>query len=349
MNKQNYPFIFISLFVTLICLFVVNLSLGSVSIPFSEIWTIIFQKTSSKSSWITIIWEFRLPKALTALIVGMALSVSGLQMQTLFRNPLAGPFVLGISSGASLGVAILMLFISSLSTNSFLNILLSESSLFGNSIWQISIASTLGAALVLSLVVVASIRILNNMALLIVGLMFGSATGAIVSILQYFSEAEAIKSYLLWTFGSLSQVTWDKLPFLFFLNFLGLLITWTMHKSLDALLLGERYAQSMGLNLQKTRLGIIFTTSILAGSITAFCGPIGFIGLAVPHLTKILIKTARHQILIPAVALVGGILLLVCDSISQLPMSSKVLPINAVTALIGAPVVIWVILKKRSL
>jgi len=207
----------------------------------------------------------------------------------------------------------------------------------------------LGAALVLSLVIVASIRISNNMALLIVGLMFGSATGAIVSILQYFSEAEAIKSYLLWTFGSLSQVTWDKLSFLIGLNFIGLLIAWAMHKPLDALLLGERYAQSMGLSLQKTRLGIIFTTSILAGSITAFCGPIGFIGLAVPHLTKILIKTARHQVLIPAVALGGGILLLICDSVSQLPMSSKVLPINAVTALIGAPVVIWVILKKRSL
>lgn len=344
MNKQNYILIFIALFIVLICLFVLNLSLGSVHIPFSEIWTIIFQKTASKSSWVTIIWEFRLPKALTAVIVGMALSVSGLQMQTLFRNPLAGPFVLGISSGASLGVAILMLFVSGLSANSFLNSILSQ-----NSLWQTSIASTLGAALVLSLVIVASIRISNNMALLIVGLMFGSATGAIVSILQYFSDAEAIKSYLLWTFGSLSQVTWDKLPFLFILNFIGLSVAWAMHKPLDALLLGERYAQSMGLSLQKTRLGIIFTTSILAGSITAFCGPIGFIGLAVPHLTKILIKTARHQILIPAVALGGGILLLICDIVSQLPTSSKVLPINAVTALIGAPVVIWVILKKRSL
>ncbi|AFM05594.1 ABC-type Fe3+-siderophore transport system, permease component [Bernardetia litoralis DSM 6794] len=344
MNKQNYPFIFIVLFIVLVCLFLVNLSLGSVHIPLSEIWTIIFQKTASKSSWVTIIWEFRLPKSLTAVIVGMALSVSGLQMQTLFRNPLAGPFVLGISSGASLGVAILMLFVSGLSANHFLNSFLSQ-----NLLWQTSIASTLGAGLVLSMVIIASIRISNNMALLIVGLMFGSATGAIVSILQYFSEAEAIKSYLLWTFGSLSQVTWDKLPFLFCLNFVGFFIVWIMHKPLDALLLGERYAQSMGLSLQKTRLGIIFTTSILAGSITAFCGPIGFIGLAVPHLTKILIKTARHKILIPAVALAGAILLLICDSISQLPMSSSVLPINAVTSLIGAPVVIWVILKKRSL
>lgn len=324
--------------VALLLLFLLNLSLGSVAIPMGQVAKILAGATPDKIAWEHIILQFRLPKALTALAAGSALACSGLQMQTLFRNPLAGPFVLGISSGASLGVALVVM----------------AGSALGGWLWAdsqglILLAASLGAASVLLLVVLVSSSIRDGMTLLIIGLMFGSLASAVVSILQFFSQAEQVQAYLIWTFGSLAGTTWEELSLLLPVAALGLLLAVFGAKPLNALLLGERYAESMGVNLSQARGWIIVSTSLLAGSITAFCGPIAFVGLAVPHLTRLLIPTADHRKLLPAVMLGGAILLLVCDIIAQLPGSEKVLPINAVTSLIGAPVVIWLIVRRRNI
>jgi iron complex transport system permease protein len=319
-------------------LFLASLSLGSVSIPLSDILTILGGGAVPKASWQHIIWEFRFPKALTALTAGAALACAGLQMQTLFRNPLAGPFVLGISSGASLGVALVVMAGSAMG-----------SLLWINSQELIILAATVGSASVLLLVVLVSTKIRDGMTLLIIGLMFGSLAGAMVSILQFFSQAEQVQAYLIWTFGSLSGTTWQELRLLLPACILGLLLSLLLAKPLNALLLGERYAESMGLSLKKARFWIIISTSLLAGGVTAFCGPIAFVGLSVPHLTRLLIPTADHRRLLPAVMLGGAILLLLCDILAQLPGTETVLPINAVTSLVGAPVVIWLIVRHKNI
>lgn len=339
MHEQGYKKWFLLLLLTGI-LFFFNISLGSVKIPFDSILTIFIGGTLENEAWQYIIFEFRIPKAITAILVGVGLSISGLQMQTLFRNPLAGPFVLGISSGASLGVAVLVL--AGVSLSGILGI-----SIFMGSGLQV-IAATLGAAFVLLMVMLVSIRVKDSMTLLIVGLMFGSATGALVSILQYFSNKDQLQEYLIWTFGSLGGLSWSEISIFIPVVFIGVTLSYLFIKPLNALLLGERYAQSMGVSLEKSRFWIIISTSVLAGSITAFCGPIAFIGIAVPHLTRLLFDTADHKILIPAVALSGAILMLVCDIIAQVPFSDSTLPINVITSLLGAPVVIWVILRGRN-
>lgn len=322
-------------------LFIFNISLGSVSIPFSEIFAVLSGQESERYAWQQIVLQFRLPKAITATLVGAGLALSGLQMQTLFRNPLAGPFVLGISSGASLGVALLVM--AGVSIGGFL----AMDGILGT--WMIVFAASIGSALVLLLVVAASLRIKDSMTLLILGLMFGSATGAIVSVLQYFSEAEQIQAYLIWTFGSLGGLNWGDMYIFVPVVLLGSIIVFVMQKPLNALLLGENYAQSMGLNLRMTRIWIIASTSLLAGSITAFCGPIAFIGITVPHFARILFDTADHKVLVPAVALCGAALMLFCDIIAQIPGAEQTLPINAVTSLFGAPVVIWIILSRKNI
>lgn len=321
-----------------ICLFILNLSIGSVSIPFLQILKVLSGSAAEKVAWEHIILEFRLPKALTALVAGSALACSGLQMQTLFRNPLAGPFVLGISSGASLGVALVVM----------------AGAIFGGGMWVYSqnmviIAATSGAALVMLLVVLVSGKVQDGMTLLIIGLMFGSLASAVVSILQFFSEAEQVQAFLIWTFGSLAGTTWGELSLLLPVSILGLSLSLFLAKPLNALLLGERYAESMGVSLKSTRLWIILATSVLTGGVTAFCGPIAFVGLSVPHLTRLLVPTADHRKLLPAVMLGGAILLLGCDILAQMPGSEKVLPINVVTSLIGAPVVIWLIVRRRNI
>lgn len=324
----------------IVILFLLDLSLGSVHIPFEEVASILAGNGAEKNSWEKIVLTFRLPRALTAVIVGAGLSVSGLQMQTLFRNPLAGPFVLGISSGASLGVALLMLAGASVNTAFLVS---------GFNNWIVVIAASTGAALVLLLVVLVSFRVRDSMTLLIIGLMFGSLTGAIVSILQYFSSSDEIQMYLFWTFGSLGSLGANEIWVLAIVVALGLLLCSILVKPLNALLLSENYAQNLGVNLKRSRLLIIISTSLLAGGITAFCGPIAFIGLAVPHLARLLFNTADHRILIPAVILSGIIIMLGCDIVSQLPGSELVLPINAITSLLGAPVVIWIILRRGSM
>lgn len=316
----------------------INISLGSVQIPLSDIVSIVLGE-EVKTSWFHIIWQFRVPKAITALLVGVGLSVSGLQMQTLFRNPLAGPFVLGISSGASLGVALVIF--------SFSLIGVSFSQFVGNN-WLMIIAASSGASMVLIVVLLAAQRVKDSMSLLIVGLMFGSITGAVVSVMQFFSNDEQIQLFLIWTFGSLGGLDWSELYVLASIIVVGLSLNFLLLKPLNALLLGEAYAQSMGINLKLTRWLIILSTSLLAGSITAFCGPIAFIGLAVPHLARLLFSTSNHSRLLPAVMWIGAIVMLLCDIIAQLPGSEQVLPINAMTSLVGAPIVIWIIVRKRK-
>lgn len=333
--------IFLIILVSLILAFLLDLALGSVDIPVNEVVKILLGQEPEKVTWTHIILKFRLPKALTATLAGAALGVSGLQMQTLFKNPLAGPFVLGISSGASLGVALVVL-TASVTTPT----LLADLGIISD--FGLVIAASLGAASVLGIMLVVSRRVQDTMTLLILGLLFGYATSAIVSILLQFSSKERIQSYIMWTFGSFAGVTWKQLVVLIPVILLSLLGAVLQSKSLNALLLGESYARSLGLTVQKTRFSIITSASILAGAITAFCGPIAFLGVAIPHLCRSLFNTSDHRILIPSVTMMGAILALFADLFSQLWVSQMVLPLNAVTALIGTPVVTWVILRRNS-
>ncbi|MDC8003687.1 iron ABC transporter permease [Aureisphaera galaxeae] len=339
-SPRSYSRIFILLALLLVVIFFLNVSLGSVTIPFSEVFNALTGGEVSKSSWQYIITDYRLPKALTAVLVGSGLAISGLLMQTLFRNPLAGPFVLGLSSGASLGVAVLIL----------------GAGVFGGvlgtwltSSWSLVIASALGSFLVLLAVLAVTLRVKDTMAILIIGLMFGSVTAAVVAVLSYFSSAEKLQQYVFWSFGSLGNQSWGGIGILSLCTIVGIIIAFISSKSLNALLLGENYARSLGVRMKRTTLVIIITTSILAGAITAFAGPIAFIGLAVPHITRQWITSSDHRILIPAVLLFGSIIMLVCDAVAQLPFSEYTLPINAITSLIGAPVVIWLLVRKRKL
>tara|TARA_R110002074_G_scaffold248728_4_gene420636 strand:- start:2705 stop:3736 length:1032 start_codon:yes stop_codon:yes gene_type:complete len=339
-QQKSYTKQFIALSFVLFFLLLVNISFGSVSIPFNEIIDILFGGNSSKSSWELIILHFRLPKAITAILVGSGLAISGLLMQTLFRNPLAGPFVLGISSGASLGVALLILgsgiFGGVLATIAFSN-------------WGLAIASSLGAALVLMAVLVTANKVRNTMSILIIGLMFGTVTSAIISVLTFFSDAEKIQQFIFWSFGSLGNLSWNEVLVFFIIYLLGILGLLKVIKPLNTFLLGENYSKSLGIDIKKSRIIILLITSLLTGVITAFAGPIAFIGLAVPHITKLVFKTSNHKTLLPAVAILGAIVLLVCDLIAQLPTSEFTLPINAVTSLFGAPVVIWLLIRKKKI
>lgn len=317
----------------------VNISLGSVNISLTAIFKSLFGVTDNSTHQI-IITSFRLPKAITAVLVGSGLGISGLLMQTLFKNPLAGPFVLGISSGASLGVALVILG-SGLFGGLFATVLISK--------WSVVIAASLGSFLVLLAVLAVSHKIRDTMAILIIGLMFGSITAAVVSVLAYFSSAEQLQQYIFWGFGSLSNLSWEELLLFFCIYLIGIVLSVTSIKGLNSLLLGDNYAKSLGLNLKQSRFIIIVATSLIAGTITAFAGPIAFIGLAIPHLTRQIFKTSNHKTLLPAVFLFGAIIMLICDSIAQVPMSDYTLPINAITALVGAPVVIWLLVRQRKM
>lgn len=339
-TTARFQFYFLSLIIGVVAAFILNLSVGSVSIPAKEIVAALIGQEVSKETWGYIIWDYRLPKAITAIIAGGGLAVSGLLMQTLFRNPLAGPFVLGLSSGASLGVAVLIL-----GASAFGGVL---GTLLLNQ-WSLVLAAGLGSFLVLLAVLAVTFRIKDTMAILIIGLMFGSLTTAVVSVLSYFSQAEQLQQYIFWSFGSLGNQNWQSVLIMAICFFLGLILSFSSGKSLNSLLLGENYARSMGLRIKRTTFVIIIATSILAGGITAFVGPIAFVGLAVPHLVRQFFKTSNHLILLPAVILAGSLLMLICDTIAQWPFSAFTLPINAITSLVGAPVVIWLLVRKRKL
>ncbi|MFC0604165.1 FecCD family ABC transporter permease [Winogradskyella pulchriflava] len=338
-SQKTYQLQFLSLSVILLLCFFLNISLGSVSIPLKSVFGSLFG-TIENSTWDIIVTNVRLPKAITAILVGSGLGISGLLMQTLFRNPLAGPFVLGISSGASLGVALVILG-SGLFGSLFATALISK--------WSIVIAASLGSFLVLLAVLAVSSKVRDTMAILIIGLMFGSITAAVVSVLSYFSTAEQLQQYIFWGFGSLGNLSWEELLIFFGIYTIGIILGIASIKSLNSLLLGDNYAKSLGLNLKQSRLIIIVATSLVAGTITAFAGPIAFIGLAIPHLTRQIFKTSNHKVLLPAVFLFGAIVMLICDSIAQVPTSDYTLPINAITALVGAPVVIWLLVRQRKM
>lgn len=326
------------MFAALLLLLLLDLSLGAVAIPLEALLQIISGNAVENKVWVQILWEFRLPKALTALAAGSGLAVSGLQMQTLFRNPLAGPYVLGISAGASLGVAALMM------AGALGGMLLPQWLP-----WLTAAAAAIGASGVLLLILLAALRLQDSMALLILGLMVGSLASAVVSVLQFYSGAEKVQAYLIWTFGSLGGVTWSELQVLIPVVLIGLLLGQALAKPLNALLLGERYAGSLGVSMAKVRPLILLSTSLLAGSITAFCGPIAFVGLAVPHLCRLLFHISDHRLLMPVVMLGGAMLLLLCDILANSLTAGGALPLNAVTTLFGAPVVLWLILKQRAI
>jgi iron complex transport system permease protein len=337
LNKYLF---FIILIAILILAFLLDIALGSVQIPIAEVIKVLFGGNAEKVSWTNIIMKFRLPKAITATLAGAALGVSGLQMQTIFRNPLAGPFVLGISSGASLGVALVVLTANLAGAGAIFKTL----GIFGD--LSLVIASSLGAAAVLGLVLIVSRRVQDTMTLLILGLLFGYATSALVSILLQFSDSQNIQAYLQWTFGSFAGVTWRQMPILAGVVLLGLFVAVALSKPLNVLLVGESYALTLGLNLERTRFWIITSASILAGAITAFCGPIAFLGVAVPHLCRSMFNTCDHRILVPAVMIMGAVMALFADLMCVLPGNQMVLPLNSVTALLGTPVVSWVILRR---
>ena len=330
-----------------LAVFMLSLAVGSVRIPIGDIVSVLLGGDASKPAWETIVLKFRLPKALTAMLAGAALSVSGLQMQTLFRNPLAGPFVLGISSGASLGVALAVLLAGVAVGLGGSTTLLAGISLAGDT--SLALSAIIGSGLVLLLVMSVARKVQSGMTLLILGLMFGYTTSALVSVLIYFSVVERIQAYISWTFGSFGGVTWRQLQVMAPAILLGLAGGHLLMKPLNALLLGETYALSLGLNVRRVRLGIIGSSAVLAGVVTAFCGPIGFLGIAVPHLCRSLLHTSDHRLLLPAVSFMGATLALGADIVAGLPGSQLTLPLNAVTALLGAPVVIWVILRQRNL
>lgn len=313
--------LFIILALTAAALFVADVCTGSVKLPLTQILAALTGDADSQTR--TIVIDIRLVKATVAMLAGIALSISGLQMQTLFHNPLAGPYVLGLSSGASLGVALLLLG--------------GASGTFG-----IAGAAMVGAAAVMLLLLVVNERIRDIMTLLILGIMFSSAIGAVVQILQYLSREQALKSYVVWTMGSLGEVTAPQLGVLAACVAGGLLLTLFTIKPLNLIMLGDSYAQSTGVNLRRSRFMLLASTTLLAGSVTAFCGPIGFIGMAVPHIARWLFRSADHAVMVPASALTGAILLIVCDIVSRRFM----IPINAVTSLAGIPIVICVVLRK---
>lgn len=323
--RSRTAIVILALIVLTAVLFFIDLSVGAVSIPLGDVWTALTggncPQTTSK-----IILDIRLVKAVVALLAGAALSVSGLQMQTLFRNPLAGPYVLGISSGASLGAALVVL------------------AGVGSSI-GIAAAAWIGSGTVLMVIAGASHRIKDIMVILILGMMFSSGVSAVVQILQYLSKEESLKAFVIWTMGSLGNVTYGQLGILIPSILAGLLLAVLTIKPLNLLLFGEEYAVTMGLNIKRSRIMLFLSTTLLAGTVTAFCGPIGFIGLAMPHVARMLFCNSDHRVLVPGTLLSGASVLLLCDLISKI----FTLPINAITALLGIPIVVWVVLRNKSM
>lgn len=330
--------IFSILIVFAIILFILDILIGSVRIPPGEILRTV--TGTDTSQWSVIVLKFRIPKALTALIAGAALSVGGLQMQTIFRNPMAGPYVLGVSSGASLGVALVILGYTYIMP-------VAGTRIPGD--WMVIVSACTGAGLVMLFVTYLAFRVRDILTVLILGIMIAGGISAIVTILQYFTSESLLRAYVIWTMGSLGNLTGSQLFAMLFTVLAGLTISLFTIKSMNVLLLGENYARSSGVNVKLVRVSVFVSTSLLAGGVTAFCGPIGFIGIAVPHIARMLFRTSDHNFLLPASAVAGAALMLISDIISQLPGSDKVLPINAVTSLLGIPVVIWVILRGRMI
>ncbi len=337
-----HPLALVGLLAVLLTIFVMSLAVGSVSIPLDQTVVVLLGGEPERASWTHIVLKVRLPKAVTAALAGAALSISGLMMQTLFRNPLASSDVLGINSGASLGVALVVL-----ASGTVGGTLLAGAGFLTDI--SLAVAAIIGSAVTLLLILFIARQVENSLTLLILGLMIGNLTFALVSLLIYFSIPERIQAYINWGFGTFGGVTVDQIPVLALPVLVGLALAWGLAKTLNTLLLGEAYATSLGLNTRRARLLIIATTALLTGTVTAFCGPIGFIGIAIPHLCRSLFNTSDHRVLVPGVILTGAITAILMALIAEMPGYTLILPLNAVMAIFGAPVVIGIILRQRNL
>lgn len=331
----------IIIFISIVIFFLLNLFLGTISIPISSICNIIIDRGNEPEIWKNIIWKSRLPQTITALAAGAGLSISGLQMQTVFRNPLAGPSELGISSGASLGVALMILLSGSIG-----GIIISKTGFMGEI--AISAAAIIGAMAVMLLIIAISQRIRGNVILLIIGVMIGYIANAIIGVLKFFSNDEDIRAYVIWGLGSFAKVSSEQAYTFFIIMLILIPISFLLIKTLNLMLLGDGYARNLGLNIKQARLYTIISSCLLTAIVTAYCGPIIFLGLAVPHLCRSIFRTSDHRVLMPAVTLSGASLALLCSLIARMPGFEGALPINSVTALIGAPIVISVLFGKRK-
>lgn len=334
--KRLFPYLLI---LCVVVLFIANILCGSVKIPVGNVLSILFGNESLYSSWSYIIWESRFPQALTAMLTGAALSTSGLMLQTAFNNPLAGPDILGINSGAGLGAAIILLL--------FGGIMPAGNLLFSGSLALVA-SAFVGALAVTALILLFASRLRSHSMLLIVGMMIGYVVSSAVSLLNFFSTAEGVQSYIMWGMGNFGGVSRAQLPLFGSLTLIGLGIAISLVKPLNALLLGDRYARNLGINIRRARTLLILSTGLLVAVTTAYCGPINFIGLAVPHMARLLLGTGNHRTLMPTTLLMGSIIALLCNLISILPGDNGMLPLNAITPIIGAPVIIHVIISRRK-
>lgn len=339
--KRLVPVYMMLLAVSILVLLMLNLFLGSVHIPMRSIWNILWGMDNGESVvWNNIIWKSRLPQSLTALVAGSGLAVSGLQMQTVFRNPLAGPSVLGISSGASLGVAFVVLLSGSLG-----GMALSRMGLMGEV--ALTVAAIAGALSVMALIVYVSQKVHGNVTLLIIGVMIGYVANAVIGVLKFFSVEEDIRAYVIWGLGSFARVSGNQVMVFVCIMLILLPLSFLLIKTLNLLLLGDAYARNLGLNIKKARLQVIACSGVLVAIVTAYCGPITFLGLAVPHLCRGIFRTSDHRVLMPASLLAGAALALLCNLVARMPGFEGALPVNSVTSLVGAPVVVSVLFKKR--
>ena len=339
---RSYPILFCgTLGLRLLILFAVSLAYGAVSIPFDQVLQILTGHEVERPAWPSIVLQSRLPQAITAVLAGAALAVSGLLLQTLFRNPLAGPSILGISDGANLGVAAVLLY-------------------FGGSLsqvtdWPISgyaaiiLAAFVGASLILSLIIYFSAKVKNNVMLLIIGIMIGYLTSSLISILNYYASTDKVHAFVMWGLGNFSGVSLEQLPFFSICTISGLLLSLLLVKPLNALLLGERYAANLGIRVKRARLFILICTGLLTATTTAFCGPVSFIGLAVPHMARLLLGSSNHTLLVPVTMLTGACVALLCNILMVIPGSNQILPLNAVTPMLGAPVIIYDIINRKNI
>ena len=339
---RSYPILFCgTVGLSLLILFAVSLAYGAVSIPFDQVLQILTGHEVERPAWQSIVLQSRLPQAITAVLAGAALAVSGLLLQTLFRNPLAGPSILGISDGANLGVAAVLLY-------------------FGGSLsqvtdWPISgyaaiiLAAFVGASLILSLIIYFSAKVKNNVMLLIIGIMIGYLTSSLISILNYYASTDKVHAFVMWGLGNFSGVSLEQLPFFSICTISGLLLSLLLVKPLNALLLGERYAANLGIRVKRARLFILICTGLLTATTTAFCGPVSFIGLAVPHMARLLLGSSNHTLLVPVTMLTGACVALLCNILMVIPGSNQILPLNAVTPMLGAPVIIYVIINRKNI
>ena len=338
--KRPVAFYMLLIMASIFLFFFLNLVLGSVSIPLRAVWNILWGTGNESVIWQNIIWKSRVPQALTALVAGAGLSVSGLQMQTVFRNPLAGPSVLGISSGASMGVAFVVLLSGSLG-----GVALSKLGFMGEI--ALTIAAIAGSLSIMALIVFVSQKVRGNVTVLIIGVMIGYIANAVIGVLKFFSVEEDIRAYVIWGLGSFARVSGDQMTLFICIMVVLLPLSFLLVKTLNLLLLGDAYARNLGLNIKRARLLVITCSGVLVAIVTAYCGPIIFLGLAVPHLCRGMFRTSDHRILMPASLLAGASLALVCNLIARMPGFEGALPVNSVTALVGAPVVMSVLFNKR--